>query len=326
MTRYDSLVASLDAFCAVDSVSADEGDLRSLLTDELRGLVDTVQIDPVGSVIATRSASDAPRLLFAVMDEPGLVVTHIDTCGLLHVSPIGEVAVAAALNARVGFRNGVQGIVVADESEAGKPPEFTKLRIDLGVTSREDAQSLVSVGDRAAYKGTLYRRDHVVMGAALESRIGCALLIEALKESEAGDVQIVFAAQEHLDGRGLRAISTGHMVREALGIGLVNAQPNAVSNTPVRLGAGPAVVVQDGAHVAHPGLLSRLKEAAARKGITVQEYVSRDGAKGPGFLQRTSGGVPTALIGIPARNTSGIGQIVHLGDVMDAVELLREYL
>lgn len=328
MTRYDDLYSLLGALSSVDAVSADEGDLRSVLTERLSGLVDSVETDALGNLIAGRSASASPRLLFVHLDEPGLVVTHVDADGMLRVSPVGGISASAALGAQVRFREGARGIVVAEEGSGGGSLEFTTLRIDVGAVSKDEAEGLVSVGDRAAYDGPLSRLGDIVMGKALGSRIGCAVLIEALTRSKAGNLCMVFAAQERLGGRGLAALASGERRFDAaVGVSLVDATPRATANTAVKIGTGPALVVQDGAHVADLQLLARLSGVADAAGVGVQRYVTKeDGAKGLGSLQRMPGGTRVALVGVPARNTAGVSQIVHLNDVANAVDLLVRWI
>ncbi len=327
MTHHDDMYELIQSIASTDAVSADEGALRALLTERLEGWVDRVEVDALGNLIVSKSAaadanSTDTKTLFAFLDEPGLVVTHIDSDGRLCVAAVGEVSAQEALGARVRFEGGVWGVVVAQDGSGGSS-DFTGLRIDIGASSKDEAERRVLVGARAAYDGPLVRQGDVVMGKSIARKVGCAVVVEALKRSTASGLRVVFAAQELLGGRGLAAIASGsHQIGEAVGVSLVDASPRATGSTAVKLGAGPALVVQDGAHIADPGLAARLEAAASEQGVHVQRYVSRDGARGPGFLQRSPGGVCLAMVGIPARNISGIAQIVHLGDASAAADVL----
>src|SRR5690606_5661897 len=136
-------------------------------------------------------------------DEPGLVITHIAGDGLLHVAPVGEISAREALGGRVRLPGGATGVLAAGKSKEEDSLGVADLPIDVGATSGEDAGRLASVGERAAYVAPLERHGEVVTGKALESRVACAVLVQALKRSTARNLHGVFAAQERLGGRGL---------------------------------------------------------------------------------------------------------------------------
>ena len=325
MTGYDETFTLIERLSSVDAVSTDEGDLRALIKDRLAGLFDSVEEDALGNLILSRSGDEPPKTLFAYMDEPGLVVTHVDKDGMLHVAAAGDVSAKEAPGCRVRFKNGMSGIVVA----AGKnqdSADVASLRIDVGATSREEAERLVRVGARAAFDVAIVRQGDAVVGKALESRAGCAALIQALERSQARGLRAVFVAQERLGGRGLAALASGdRSFGEAVGVSLVDASPGAKESTAVKIGAGPCLVVQDGAHVGDEAVVEALGAAAEKDGIAVQRCVSKGGPKGAGILQRAPGGVSLAVLGIPARNASGLAQIVHLGDVAAAAKILGRW-
>ena len=320
----DRLFQLIESLSSVDAVSGDEGRFRSLLVERLSGLVDSVEEDPLGNLIAVRrtSGGGAARLLFACTDEPGLVVTHVDASGSLRVAPVGDLPAELALGAGVRFPGEVRG-VIAGSREQGGSLDFASLRVDVGASNKEEAERLAPVGTRAAYDVPLARQGDSVLGKALDSKLGCAVLLEVLRRSKAEGICALFAAQERLGGRGLAAFASGGRgVAEAVGVSLADASPGSTSSTAISIGRGPALVVQDGSHVADPGLISRLEGAAGGAGIAVQRYVSKDGLKGPGHLQRAPGGISLAVLGIPARNVAGISQVARLADVAAAAELL----
>lgn len=316
----DAIFSLLETLTDADAVSADEGAVRSLIADLLVGHADQVETDVLGNVIASRGASPSPRLLYTSIDESGLVVTHIDGEGLLHFALVGDVSPVAAVGARARFSNGTLGIVTSNGGEGA--PKATDLRLDIGASSADETKALVSVGDRAAFDWPLARRGDIAIGKAVGSRLGCAVLIRLLQTSGATDIAVVFAAQEGLGGRGLFAVaSSDRTFKEAVGVWPV---AGGKGSSKARVGAGPCLVVQDGAHVSDPGVRSRLEAAAAA--IGAHRFVSRQGSSGPGHLQRSPGGVPLATIGIPMRNTDGVAQIASLEDAAKTVDILKAYL
>ena len=55
--------------------------------------------------------------------------------------------------------------------------------IDIGATSREEALAKVSIGDVAAMKREFSDLDNRVTCKAMDDRIGCAVIIEAMKRA-----------------------------------------------------------------------------------------------------------------------------------------------
>lgn len=78
------------------------------------------------------------------MDEIGFMVKKIEPDGRLRVCNMGWNWTGSAYNARVRFRNGVSGVMgcLGPIEEAKNDPG--KLYIDIGATSKEDAEKYVN--------------------------------------------------------------------------------------------------------------------------------------------------------------------------------------
>jgi endoglucanase len=81
--------ALLQMFSDAHGMSGYEDEVAALLRKELEPLVDEVHTDKMGNVIGIRSGDGPAVMVAAHMDEIGLIVSHIDDDGFLHVVSVG---------------------------------------------------------------------------------------------------------------------------------------------------------------------------------------------------------------------------------------------
>ena len=113
--------------------------------------VDEISRDVMGNLICRKKGS-GPKVMFSAhMDSIGLVATHIDEKGFVHVGAIGGIRPARVLSAPVKFQNGTKGLVCVNGSAAPDKLKMSDLFIDIGATDGEEAKKLVQVGDIAVY-------------------------------------------------------------------------------------------------------------------------------------------------------------------------------
>ncbi len=85
-------VMLLRALADASGPSGHEDRVRALVLQELAGLTDRVDTDPMGCVDGVRTSTDASagRLMLAAhMDEIGLMITHVDDRGFAKFIPLG---------------------------------------------------------------------------------------------------------------------------------------------------------------------------------------------------------------------------------------------
>src|ERR1039458_2953780 len=113
--------------------------------------------DAYGNCVAVLNKGGSPRLMLAAhADEIAMAVNYINDEGFIYVRKMGAVdaAITKAQRVVIHTRNGpVKGVVgnvaphlMKDEKEA-KVPKIHDLFIDIGVSSRKEAETLVRTGD-----------------------------------------------------------------------------------------------------------------------------------------------------------------------------------
>ena len=161
--------------------------------------------------------SSALRVLAAAhMDEVGLMVTQIEDTGLLRFAKVGgiddRVLPARAVLVGDGRVPGVIGskpVHLTEKAERDKVIDFKQLAIDIGASSKGEAERLVRRGDCAVFATDFLELAstgswRAVRGKALDDRVGCALLVELLKEKLPFELVAAFTVQEEVGLRGAR--------------------------------------------------------------------------------------------------------------------------
>lgn len=310
--------------------SGNEELIMECIKEEIKDYVDEIQVDTLGNLIAHKKGNGKKVMLAAHMDQIGLIVTHIDEKGFLRFSNVGGVSVTNIIHKSVVFKDGLVGVVGYEtEIDDIKKIKMSNMFIDIGASSQEEAKKKVSVGDVAVYYSPLQVCGNKFTGCAMDDRVGCAVLIEALKriKTSAYDIYCVFTVQEELGLRGAK--TSAYSIAPDLGIAIdvtltgdtPKARPMAVG-----LGKGPAIKVKDNSVIAHPAVKNLMIERAEEAGIPYQLEILDAGGTDSGAIHLTRGGIPSGVISIPCRYVHSANEMVDATDIEYGVQLLLKIL
>src|SRR4051812_46776944 len=154
------------------------------------------------------------------IDEIGVIVQYIDDDGIVYISPIGGWDCQVLVGQRIRFaaRNGdVIGVVGKKPIHLQKPADretaskFTDVWVDIGATSRADADARLAVGDSGVIDSrTLDFPGNRIVSRSIDDRIGAFVILEALRRyaQNPGPARVVAAAttQEEIAWHGGGAI------------------------------------------------------------------------------------------------------------------------
>ena len=332
----------LKALSEVNGVSGNEVEVAKIVKKELETIVDTIEFDNLGSIIATKkSKKNGPKVLIAGhMDEVGFLVSRVESNGMLRLHPIGgwwnHVILAEVM--QVVTRSGkVYFGVVGAQPPHGMPPEMrakvldTKdLYVDLGVSNDKDVEKLgIRVGDQVVpYTEVRVLNDgKTLLGKAWDDRIGVAIGIEVLKrlqnEELACDVSFAGTVQEEVGLRGARTAS--HFVHPdiafAIDVTMSYDLPGSPNN-PTKLGAGVALSVLDGSVIAHRGLFDYVEKVAKDNNIKYTYDMLTAGGTDSGEIHKQHDGVITMTLSLACRYFHSHTSLIHYDDYEAAVSLL----
>ena len=310
--------------------SGSEENVATLIREEITPYVDEVRLDKLGSLIAVKkgSSSGAKVMLAAHMDEIGLIVTYIDKDGFLRFSSVGGVSTPRLTGIRVIFADGKIGVINM-ESRDSNINDMNKMFIDIGATSREDAEEKVSIGDFAVFRQDFVDVGQRLIAKAMDDRIGCVVMIEVAKrlKSSPNNVYFVFTVQEEVGLRGARP--SAYAIDPDLGIAVdvtgTGDMPEAMTMA-VSLGKGPAIKVKDGSVIAHPKVRNLLTETAKELNLPYQLEILVSGGTDAGAIHTTREGIPSGVVSIPTRHLHSPSEMVDIKDVEGAVQLLTATL
>ncbi len=320
-------------------ISGFEDEIREIIRAELEGHADEIKLDSMGNLIATRNGSEFELMIAAHMDEIGFVVKKIDEKGFIRVAPIGGWFSQIALAQRVVLygKQKVYGVIgckpphLMKDEERKKAIEISDMFIDVGAKSKEEVLSLgIDVGTPVAVdREVAMLASRRITGKAFDNRVGVAVAIEAFRRSKSdATLHFVATVQEEVGLKGAKTSTFALDPDVAIAIDSCVAAdfPGSESaHMDISLGKGAVIAVIDasgrGIIVSQP-VLRWLKETAEKYKIPYQLEVAEGGTTDATAINLTKSGIPAGVVSVPARYIHSPVEVVDLGDVESAVELV----
>jgi putative aminopeptidase FrvX len=315
---------------------------------EAAAFADDVTADVNGNSLATvfpaPDERDGSRLMFAGhIDEIGVMIVHIDDEGFCWFDVIGGwdpqvfVGQRVTLLGRDGAVPGVigkQAIHLMDQAARDKLSKPYELWIDIGASSREEAERLVSVGSAGVLGSSVLRLPGQRLASrSLDNRIGAYVVLEALRllaaDRPSVAVTAVATTQEEIayTGGGARTSATALMVQAAVVVDVTHATDSPKiekqRHGEVKLGAGP--VLSRGAAV-NEVVFEMLRSVAEAEKIPVQiQAAARSTGTDADAIFTAHRGVATGLVSVPLRYMHSPSELASLEDVTHAARLLAAF-
>lgn len=316
-----------------------EHDVRELIHQEVAPLVDSLQTDALGNLIASKFGNQyKPKVMLAAhMDEVALMVMSIEKSGLIKFNPIGGIdpRVLVAKSVVIGH-NKIPGVIgskpihLQKPNERKKPINIDELFIDIGANKKDEVEKLVSIGD-LAYFTTKFSRIGIdkYKAKALDDRVGCAMLIELLHNQYDLPLYGAFTVQEEVGLRG--AGPAAHQVKPDIALVLEGTTASDVPEIPdhkhaTSLGQGPSLTFMDSSVIPDPQLVARLMHIADQNNIPVQYRRNTAGGTDAGKIQASRQGVKVAVIALPCRYIHSPVSICSKSDYDNALRLVDLFL
>ena len=309
--------------------SGREDGIREIIENELKDTVDEIYTDALGNLICHKKGNGKKLMLASHMDEIGFFVTFIDDNGFLRFAPIGGMPKYNCISTRVVFRNGTVGTISFESKEDPLKVGFDKMYIDIGASSRKEAEEKVNIGDMAVWVSDMVLSGDKIISKALDDRAGCYALICALKElsSSPNDIYAVFTAQEELGLRGARtsANSIEPDMAVALDVSIVGDTPQS-HDFSLALGQGPSIKCMDRSFIIHPSVRKFLTDCANIAQIPFQLEAASVGGTDAGAIHLSGSGVPSGTISIPTRYIHSPNEVISAEDLKNTVEFVKQMI
>jgi putative aminopeptidase FrvX len=321
----------LGALVRTASPSGFEQPVAKLYREHCESYADIVTTDVMGNVTAIINPDAKFRFMYSGhMDEIGFIVHYIDKDGFLFFSTIGGTDVATEIGQRVWVHGqeripgviGRKAIQTFQASDSSQTPTLKELWIDIGAASRDEAETVVSIGSAVSLQAELtHLMGNRVVGRAFDNKVGlfiAAELLRCLKEQgemrpDVG-VYVLGTVQEEIGSRGAKTAS--YSIAPATGLavdtGVAMDYPWAKPEDQGRLDLGKGPGLSQGANT-NPVVFKLLKSAAEEAGVPYQLVAT--GGTSPTdarVLQESRTGVATGVISIPLRYMHTPSEVLSL--------------
>jgi putative aminopeptidase FrvX len=299
-----------------------------------------VTSDTLGSSFArVRAGEGAPTLaLVGHIDEIGIAVTNIEENGLLAFTTIGGIAAETLHGQRVDLltRDGrIPGAIsrkrVQPDQVRERPRlELSDLHLDIGAKSREEAETLVRVGDAGVWSGPpVELPNNRLLSKSLDNRLGAYIALESARRVAANgkakvDVVAVAAVQEEIGLYGARVAAFSLEPQVALAIDVTPATdyPGGDARRAGRIELGMGAMVARGPTL-NKQVTALLGEAAEAEGIPhAYEIYSRTTSTDADEIHLARAGIPTGLLSIATRYLHSPNELCDLDDVESIIRLV----
>lgn len=333
------LLSKLSNAC---SVSGDETEVRDVILNEIKTNVDQVIVDNLGNILARRQGNDKKNirvLVSAHMDEIGFMLTYKEDNqdGIYRFETIGGVDPSQfiAKPVIVGRKHipaviGFKPYHFITENDQQKLISIDDLRVDVGYEN----SNKVTPGDRGSFATTFTQNGDVILGKALDNRVGVTTLINLLKNCPPNiDLLAAFTVQEEIGLRGAKVAAFASDSQFALILDCTPAYDLPVLesggqtikesyrfNTHLR--GGPALYVSDASTIYDPRLVNFCSDVAKKHEIKYQIRQPGGGSTDAGLIHKQKTGIPCVGISVPGRYLHTACSIISLEDWRNTFSLV----
>ena len=328
----------LAELCEVAGAPGHENRVREVVLREIKSIVDEINIDNMGNIIALKKGVNDKKVMIAAhMDEIGFIVTHIDDKGFVYFHTLGGFDPKTLTAQRVIIHGkedviGVMGskpIHLMNAADRLKVPTIKDFFIDTGL-SKSQLEKIIEVGSTITRERKLIEMGDCINCKSLDNRVSVFILIEMLKEMKEKpphDTYAVFTVQEEIGIRGANVSSM--LINPDFGFGLDTTiawdTPGSTKQEQVSaLGEGACIKVMDSSTVCDYRMVSYMKEISKKHKIKTQlEILPAGGTDTSGVQRMNPGGAISGAVSIPTRHIHQVIEMVHKEDVRGSIDLLK---
>lgn len=338
----DKAISLLKQLTEAHSVPGFEDEVRSIFAEELKDCGE-LSTDKMGGVYCQRG--EGPKVLLAGhMDEVGFRVQNVTYDGFIKFLPVGGWWPHTLLSQRVEVktRSGakVLGVISSKpphflpESERSKVMSIGALFIDVGATSLQEVENDfgIHIGDPIApvVEFTAMQKKDYYMAKAFDNRVGMACAVQTAQELAGETLPNTLIAcgtvQEEVGLRGAEVAS--HKVQPDVALVLEGPPADDAPGFPKsesqgKLGGGVQIRMQDPTAIMNPRLVQFVIDTAEREGIRYQVTMRSSGGTDAGTFHKANDGIPSIVLGTPARYIHSHNGVIDLNDYLEMVKLSK---
>lgn len=352
--NMNGIFDELQHLTSIPAMSGMEDQMIAEMIKRFKPLADEVEVDRLGNVTATfhgRIASEPTLLVFAHVDEVGLMVTKVEANGYLRFDRIGGVPEKTLRGQFVDVHTidgaahypAFVGTIAHHLTPAEVKyvvPTTEKMYIDGGWCSAEEVLAKgIRIGSAVTYRPNLQRTgENHVSGKSLDNRIGIVLLLALAehlqKNRPKATIYLVASVQEEFNIRGNMPVFTRLEPNAAICLDITSAcdTPDLNLRYDISLGKGPAVLQMNfhgrgtlAGLIPNPGLRLFIERTIEELKIPYQRQTIIGEITDDAFtLVLGRQGVAMAHLSIPMRYSHSPIETADLRDIEAGIKVITE--
>jgi len=350
----ENWVEELKYLTSISALSGMEDKMVTEMVNRFKPLADKVEVDRLGNVTATFEGEDEEEptlLIFAHMDELGLMITKIEEDGFLRFDRIGgvpektlrgqfvEIHPVDGNEAVTGFIGTHAHHLTPSEEKMNVPPT-SEMYIDVGLDSKAKVLNTgINIGSAVTYMPNFREvGEYQITSKAMDNRV-CILSLIALAEhlnqnQPKGTVYLVASVQEEFSIRGVMPAFARLQPNASICLDITSAcdTPDLDLRYDIRLGGGPAVLQMNfhgrgtlAGLIPNPGLRRFIEETLEDMDIDYQRQTIIGEITDDAFaLGLGDYGVAMAHLSIPMRHSHSPIETCDKRDIESGISALIE--
>ena len=328
---------SIKEYTKINSVSGNENKIRNRILEDIKPYADKITVDSMGNIIAFKKGSmpnNKKIIISAHMDEVGFIISDITEDGFLKFKEVGGIDPRILLSQRlvIGEKEisgviGIKAVHLLSPEERKRVVKANEMYIDIGASSKEEAEKYVTKGDYAAFDSEYAELGgDVIKAKALDDRIGCAIMVELIKEKYDADLYFCFTVQEEVGTRG--SLTAARFVGADAAIILESTTCSDIAGVKpheyaTSFGDGPVISLMDYASYSDIELNRFLIKLAKENDIKFQFKRTAMGGNDARSYQTASGPCKTAVVSVPCRYIHSPVSCAYKGDIEETHRLIK---
>jgi len=270
----------------------------------------------------------------AHMDEVGFIVTDITKDGFLRFAPVGGINANAVFGRRVVVNSKgddrIVGVIAGkpvhllSDKEKNSQPKIEDLFIDIGACDKSQAEAIVAPGDYCYFIGNFDELNSerncndLIRAKAIDNRLGCAIMLDMLKQELEYDCVFAFTVQEEIGCRGAAAAAFNLEPDICVVLEATTACDTAGvedGDKVCELGGGAVVSFMDKGTVYDRELYNITLETAKENNIKTQTKSKIVGGNDASIIHKSMGGIRTIAVSAPCRYIHTPFCMASIGDI-----------
>lgn len=326
----------IEKLCMADGISGREEQVREQIIQVIDGHCDW-KVDARGNLLCHKKGNKQAKkkvMITAHMDEAGFMLTGIREDGLLSFANVGDIDSRVVLGKAVRIDSKTIGVIgtkpihLQTKEEQDKPMPLSELLIDIGASSKQSAESAVSLGAQITFagEGVAEFGDGYLTGKAMETRCVCAMLAQMLCEDWEYDVDVVFTTSALTMTSGAANAAFALKPDAALVLHSVQADDVRGGKSSCCLKKGPVVSLSEQMAYYDLDLYNKCIQTVEENNLACQKMERNTAKTESRSVQTSCQDVPVLALGMPCRYPYSISAMIAKEDLEHTRKLIFSLL